>query len=262
MNKLHFIILLPLIVLVFSACSDDDDNGTPTGTLEIFFEPIYGEDRDLISPITNFSYASGNDIRVIVSDMYLGNISLGTANETTVLSEIEYISMGEAEMDESTGLTDKFLVLNDVPAGSYSFFEFGVGVPPELNSKTPSDFGSSHPLSRGGNYWDAWDSYIFAKLEGRLDVNNDGSFSQNFIYHSGQDELYRILRANIPLTINEGGTTRLKIVIDHEKLLVNEDGEYVDIEETPIDHSAGDLALVRFIADNYGRAFSLELVSQ
>ena len=262
MNNLQLLLFLSAFLFLFTACDNDDDNSTAEGTLEIFFEPVYGAEGKLIDPITNFTYANGNAIRIVVSDMFLGNISLGAASSTKVLSEVEYINLSEPTKDQSTGLTDKFLVLNKVPAGEYSFFEFGIGVPPELNNKRPTDFPSSHPLSRSSHYWDPWNSYIFAKLEGKLDLQDNGSFNHNFVYHSGKDELYRVLRAEIPISIKEGEVTRIKLVLDHEKLLVNDVGEFVDIENVPIDHSAGELDLMKFIVDNYGRAFTLELLSQ
>lgn len=258
-----FSILVLMLSIFFVSCSDDDDNGTvQSGTLEIFFEPTYGAPGDLINRTQNFEYADGNDIRIVVSEMFLGELKVGTGSEELTLSEIEYIDLSDPVLDQSSGLTDKFIAFNDVPAGAYSSLEFGIGVPPGLNAMKPSDFGSTSPLSQSALYWEAWDSYIFSKLEGRLDLAGDGSFSHLFSYHSGGDEVYRVLRVeNLPLEIRPGETTRIKLTIDHREILVWGADDYLDIENNPSAHHTGHLDIMNYLAGNYDSAFTIEFLT-
>nr|MBS0037367.1 hypothetical protein [Saprospiraceae bacterium] len=263
MKNLFLYSLLLLSSLFLISCGDDDDNGADAvGTLEIFFEPVYGDSGDLINRTSNFDYPDGHEIRIVVSELFLGDLKVGTGSEEFILSDIEYIDLSDPVLDQSSGLTDKFIAFDNVPAGAYNFLEFGIGVPPALNAMNPSDFGSTNPLSQSSLYWDAWDSYIFSKLEGRMDLAGDGSFSHLFAYHSGGDEVYRILQAqNFPVEIRSGETTRIKLTIDHNKLLVRGADDYMDIENKPAAHSTGHLDIMNYLADNYGSAFTLQLLT-
>ncbi|TVR76015.1 MAG: hypothetical protein EA409_13845 [Saprospirales bacterium] len=252
--------MLPLLLLTFSACGDDDDNGgTPTGTVELFFKPVYGDEDVLIDRTENLDYPTGKEIRIIVSDMFIGPLSLSGNDGATELSEIEFINLSEPILDQQTGLTDKVLVFDNVPAGIYSGFEFGIGIPEDLNKKAPSDFPAGHPMRRESHYWPPWNSYIFSKIEGRKDVNQDGGFGLNFVYHAGLDELYRYLNFSGTLEVRPGEITRMELVIDHKKLLSRSGSDFLDIEANPVDHSAGDLEYMRFIVDNYASAISLRV---
>lgn len=262
-QKTLWIALLFITSIVLVSCKNDDDaTSTPEqGSLEIFFKPVYGDEETLINRNDDVEYANGKNIRLRKSEMYLGNLVLGNAETNEVISEIEYIELSDPMVDPSTGLTNKILVFEGVNAGLYDHFEFGVGVPEELNAMTPSDFSSDHPLSKGGNYWVPWDSYIFSKFEGRMAVNQSDSFNLSFIYHSGQDELYRTLQFDMPIEIVAGEVSRIEILIDHRDLFIRSATDYVDIEETPVDHSAGELDLVKYIADNFENAFSARVVN-
>jgi len=260
-STLYFGLGLIFFAAVFSSCNNDDDGDAQSGTLEIYFEPVYGEAAEFIGRTTNFDYPTGDLIRFIVSDMYLGPLTLRGGSEDYELSDIEYINLSEPEMDSETNLTDKYLVFENVPTGIYSSLEIGVGVPEDLNSMAPSDFPAGHPLRRESHFWPPWNSFIFSKIEGRLDVDNDGSFGLNFIYHAGLDELYRTLQFDGEIAIDPGQVTRLVITVDHEKLFVNDEDDFLDIEANPIDHSAGDLAYMHYIADNYSDAIIVRILA-
>lgn len=252
--------MIPTLLLSFSACGDDDDSGsTPTGTVELYFKPVFGDEELLIDRTVNLEYPTGKDIRIIVSDMFIGPLSFTGVDGTTELSEIEYINLSEPVVDQQTGLTDKVIVFDNVPAGIYTGFEFGIGIPEDLNKMAPADFPTGHPMRRESHYWPPWNSYIFSKIEGRKDVNEDGGFGLNFVYHAGLDELYRYLNFTGTIEVMPGEVTRMEVVLDHKALLSRSEIDFLDIEANPVDHSAGDLAYMRYIVDNYASAITLRV---
>lgn len=71
-------------------------------------------------------------------------------------------------------------------AGNFTAIRFGLGVAPDLNAMDPADFSSATALGDAGNYWTAWDSYIFTRTEGKIDTLPNASGGEiSFLYHSG-----------------------------------------------------------------------------
>ena len=116
----------------------------------------------------------------------------------------------------------------------------------------PSDFSSSSPLSKTGYYWDAWQSYIFSKTEGRLDTVGNGLPELGFALHVGSDALYRVLQAPIPLTIEDGKSLNVDVIVDYRLLL-----QGIDIKSNPQNHSPSDVTNITALVNNMANAFSL-----
>ena len=121
---------------------------------------------------------------------YMADMALVNKDgEETSLSEIEFIILNSFDAaGAENGVTLRFV---DLPSENYSKLKFGIGVPDDLNAKTPDDYGVGDALGQPDFYWDAWGSYIFSKTEGSADTNGDGTFDLKFFYHTGSDALYR-----------------------------------------------------------------------
>ena len=134
----------------------------------------------------------------MVSDMTIKN-----APESVLLKDVELVDMSFDDADSA--LEGYTLTVDNLAARTYQGLSFGIGVPPALNSKRPADFASSHPLSKTGYYWEPWSSFIFMKIEGRIDTIAPLDFETAFAYHTGSDPLYTLLESNeIEIVIEDG----------------------------------------------------------
>ena len=151
--------------------------------------------------------------------------------------------------------------LADLEVGDYDGIKFGIGLTPAQNLTGPTDYAASHPLGNDNNeYWEGWDSYIFAKLEGRQDVDRNGEFD-GFTYHIGFDDLYRSKEFSKAFSITEGGCTALEFNVDVQKMFT--DGtDNVDIVNRPVSHtnvnSPEDLANSNLVMDGFANSITLE----
>ena len=133
---------------------------------------------------TNFSDASGKDIKVEVMQFYLAEMYLVTDDGEECLVE----DLALVQLDNNG-----FASLNlEVIAGKYSALKFDIGVPKELNDSDPAAFNEpDHPLHITQNtYWGWASKYRFLTLEGRYDIEPDGTPDGTFAYHTGYDESY------------------------------------------------------------------------
>ena len=139
----------------------------------------------------------------------------------------------------------------------YNTLALGIGVPADLNRTKPNEYSTSHPLGldNSGEYWEAWDSYIFVKIEGQYDSDNNGFDADDvaFAYHVGQDEFYKKLSAQFDSAINikAGESTNIELRLDVEKLFITDNGELLELEaHDPSNQSDA----MRLIMDNFKTA--------
>lgn len=241
--KIPFTLLAITMIITISSCKDDQE-----GSLTLQFKPLYdGQPLQMFStrPGTGAEQIQFTHLSFLISDARLLNPS---GNHK--LSDIEFVDLSYDDLlDAEEGYEIKF---DGVPADLYTRFWLGVGVPPDLNSKSPADFTSSHPLSKTGYYWQAWDSYIFMKIEGRLDTLGDGNFDSTFSYHSGSNDLYRILEKVVDIEVEGGKNQGLNIGIDYKVLL-----EGVNIRLDPQNHNPEDSVQIGRIVTNLQQAIIL-----
>jgi hypothetical protein len=244
MKSIYTVFTLAILFLL-AGCKDKSDS---TGTLVLTFVPEY--DGQPLAIFTTKPY--GNDqlqfshLRMMVAD-----VAALKGASTEVLHDIEEINL---TFDNATEAAAGYeLRIPNVKVGNYTGLEFGIGVPADLNQKQPADFPSSSPLSKSGNYWVAWSSYIFLRIEGRLDTLGQGDFTLGFVYHTGADELYRVLKAeNLQYQIEDGKETKFEIAVDYKKLLGD-----IDIKENPQNHNPSDIEYIQAITNRLASAIEL-----
>jgi hypothetical protein len=116
-----------------------------------------------------------------------------------------------------------------LPEGDFTAFRFGVGVDSLRNTQADplaipaTDYPTDHPLNAAADMWWGWATgYIFVKLEGRIDANGNGTYSdiedKAISYHPGVSELYTSIVINRMFSVS-GESTELVIHVDAEKLL-------------------------------------------
>lgn len=240
-------LLLPSIVVIlfsFISCKDDPKGGT----LSLHFQALY--DEQTLPTFSTRPFDNGQQLQFTQLSMLVSDLRFFKGSSEEDLDDIEYVDLSFDELvsaDEGYTLT-----ISNIPAGSYDGIRFGIGVPPEVNNKTPAEFPSSNPLSKTGNYWVAWGSYIFSKTEGRLDTLGTGVFDMGFAMHTGSDDLFRGIEGALPILIEDGKQTELTIGLDYKKLL---DG--VDIKSHPQNHTPQDTSEIVKIVNNLSTALVL-----
>ena len=246
MKSIRSLFFLLLVVLVYSGCSDGTD--TESGVLDVNFKAVY--DGQPLVTFTTHPFANGQNIEFshlsfFVTDLQLSSSAKSYIDETPDLLDLSFDNLNDA----TEGAT---LSLAGVQPGVYNMLRFGFGIPSDINSSKPEDFPSNNPLSKSGYYWQAWQSYIFSKTEGRLDTLGNGALDLGFAFHTGSNELYRILEVPVPITIEDGKATSVDVLVDYKKLL-----EGIDIKSNPLNHNPTDSVQIQKIVNNLVNAITL-----
>jgi len=222
-----------------------------TGNITIVFKGTYGDDPLVM--LEKYNYAFGEEIQYTKSDFYVTNVRLGASTGLgEVLKDAELVDLSFSNItDAEIGYE---FTITDIPAQTYNRFDFGIGVEQMLNATMPSDWPSSHPLSEP-RYWEDQSSYIFAKLEGKLDTLASGNADLNWSYHTGTNKLYISLSTNSQLNIADGGTTRIVFTLDHKKLF-GVGASPIDIKSNPVNDGPQDSVEITQITENYTSALT------
>ena len=249
MKHLKIYLLAAMAAIAWIGCNDDDD--TAPGQLMINLAASYDGLPLVMNQVVDYNGAA---MRINVSEFYMSEIELSDGSNQVPVSTIEYAKFTGASGEATTSL-----VFDEIPAGTYTELRFYVGVPADLNAMKPEDFSLEHPLSNSATYWQNWQSYIFSKLEGKLDTAGLGSTDLTFIYHSGKDDLYTEVRIPLttPLEIKSGVFNDLNLIVEHKALFKQGNG-YLDIAAKPTAHNANDLAYPIIILGNFESGISLE----
>ena len=244
--------LLLLATLAFSAC-DDKDPVTQTDNFTLTFRATY--DGELLEKYKNYPYGD----KVLLFDKfntYLSDITLIGGASDVKLSDIEWVNFTPdlTPDDKSVEVTYKFTV----PDGNYTGIRLGYGVKADLNAKDPSDFATNHPLYVESEYWSGWKSYIFTKIQGKVDLDGNASPETNMFYHCGSDPVYNVATINGSIPVS--GTGALVVEFDLKKMFTF-DGQLLDLTVTTnqtTSHDASNIALGQKMMNNFRNATVLK----
>ncbi len=245
-----------LALLMFASC-DKKDDGPQTGSLELTCKATFGAEDLVIGQA--YSYPLNNSaLKFYLVDYLMSNVRLiNSDGEAVQLSDVDIVDFSTVNTDPAqaaAGITFRF---DSIPNGEYGTLIVGIGVDTLLNRTKPQDYPSGHPLSIGANrYWDAWSSFIFTKTQGLADMAGSGVFALPFAYHTGGDGLYREVTFQKTTKIEGDKTTTLRMDLDVQALLQQQDGSYWDIGADPNAHTPGEPAML-LIMDNYQHALQL-----
>lgn len=250
----NFALLLLLLAAVsFSACKDDDDPVTQANNFTLTFRATY--DGVLLEKYKNYPYGD----KVILFDKfntYLSDITLMNGTAEVKLTDIEWVDFTPnlAPDDKTVEVTYKYTV----PDGNYTGIKLGYGVSADLNAKSPSDFPPEHPLYIESEYWAGWQSYIFTKIQGEVDLDANDTTETNLFYHCGSDPVYNV--ATINGTIPVSGTGSLVVEFDLKKMFTF-DGQLLDLTipaNQTTSHDASNIALAQKMMGNFKNATVLK----
>ncbi|MGK0391733.1 MAG: hypothetical protein ACI94Y_004500 [Maribacter sp.] len=243
-------------VFLFSSCDTDEDQTGITSTVNIRFRALAdGQPYEMNERIM----LGGKEIVISNLRFFISDLVLLKGTLEAEVKDLDFVNFTENNTN-STAANQGITIYNgDVSIGAYDGVKFGIGVPSDLNAQTPSDFSPSHPLSI--EHWTSWDSYIFHKIEGRYDNDEDPTtLDGSFVYHVGLDEYFREkVFNNLDIIVRDGETTEIVVDLEIMDLLKNEDGSTFNFPEIGSIHSEeSDGEYTNIIANNWVKSFSLQ----
>ncbi|MBK9270695.1 MAG: hypothetical protein IPM48_03790 [Saprospiraceae bacterium] len=242
----NWVLWIFVLTVWIQACSTID----PSGQLKMVIKGSYGDSPLVMGQI--YDYFDGSKITITKSEFFLSELAVQDQNGNWLDLDVEnslFVNLQNHHFNLKNAEDGLELHLGNLPPGNYKSIRFGVGLPAGLNAKTPKDFASSNPLGQGDHYWAGWDSYIFSKTEGTLE---NGTQQAKFAYHSGFDEVYKLIEFPVQMNIVDGSTFKIEFKMDHQKIL-GSSSEFVNIYQDPIIHEGGDF-MNRFM-DRFRSAF-------
>lgn len=222
------------ILVYFSNCSIPEEGSI----LQIRFLGKYGSDPLVIS--REYEYFDGSKISFTKSEFFISNISMEDDMGNWFPVEMKYpvlINLQDHHFKEANAIEGMKINFGEIKPGDYKKIRFGIGVPPELNAKTPKDFPSNNAMGQGDHYWATWDSYIFSKTEGIIKDSNNRT--EHFLYHSGFNDVYKVLEFQIDIKVIEDNDFEIKMKLDHRGFFGTSQN-FVDIYNNPAIHTGGD----------------------
>jgi len=244
--KIFLVILASVIVL--QSCSPDEEEGA----IEFNFKLLY-DGAPLVAGEA-YDYPLGFKFFVTKFSMFLSELSIENSTTTYDISDAIFLDLAAEQFDAATAAQGATLRFEGVPENEYTAMNVSLGLPGTVNNTNPTDYTAASPLANTGEYWAGWESYIFHKLEGKMDPDGDGVLDVGIALHIGSDDAYRNRSIAKNIVVTGGETTIVQIEIELKDVLSIE-GEAFNLEETPQVHHLGVLPRVLPIMDNLIDAF-------
>jgi hypothetical protein len=227
--------LLALFIfsLFISACEDHNHETETKGNLDLIIKAKYGTEPLVIEK--NYVYFGNDTVKFTNLEFFLSKVSL-TGSHSHSLTNITFVDLDSKLKSLSESEAGYIIQFKDVNAVNYTGINLSIGVPSDLNAKTPNDFTVLDPLGEPARYWDGWKSYIFSKVEGKY-LNSQTCKSVGFVYHSGFDTAFRSVETVKPILVEAGKTTTITMEIDF-KLVFGNSGNHIDFCADPVFHEA------------------------
>ena len=225
-------------IVLIPACSTIEE----TGDLEIVIKLTYqGE------PLVMFDkheYPSGEDFFVDRVSLFLSDIKL----DDDQISEVLFKNLTPDHQTLDAAQQGSVISFSDLLVSSFQELSFDIGVPVELNAMKPLDFERGHPLFQLNDYWDGWNSYVFFKIEGKFDKDQDGSVTEGIALHVGADETLRSVSLVIPIDIKVDQTTTVTLELDLYEYFT-QGGSTYDLAAVSQIHNLSQLPVANELAD-------------
>lgn len=252
------ILLTVACFLLAASCGKETTEPIDTAKINFSFKATY-DGEPLVLNQQTYDY-QGNLIRFSKINFYLSNVVAVNDDGETELSEIQFIDLTPTHSTADGANEGQMMTFAKVPVGAYNQLRFGIGVPADLNRTNPSDYSTSHPLGadNSGEYWEAWDSYIFAKIEGQYDQTGDGIIDGediSFAYHTGMDRVYAPIELDNRISLNAGETTDLIFELDVRQLFAQPRGDLFDLEPHDPNSQIEEMII---IMNNFKKALQLK----
>ena len=225
-----------------------------TSNFKITFKALYDG-----QPLEKYKAYDYDTYRVLFTrySTFLSDLTLLNGSDEVKMSEIEWVNFTPDTLPTNLS-TAVPLSFAGVPDGYYTGLRFGFGVKPELNSRQPKDFAAGHPLHLENEYWLNWQSYIFSKIEGLVDLDKDNTPDAGLEYHCGSNAVYRIFTYNLEIKVEPGATATVEIDL---KKIFNPGGSWLDLHipaNQRTSNEADDVATATILVNNYAVATTVK----
>ena len=246
----QILILFTLTPLLFSMGCGDKEN--TNGQVDIIFKLKYkGEPLEMLK---EYTYPDGKAMLFNRVSLFMSDLKFDGKDGITIDNNTHMVNFTSSNSSAAGAAAGKRVSVKGLSTGEYQLLEFCIGVPNELNAKTPADFTNDKDLSVTSEYWPGWKSYIFFRCEGFIDLNGDGVKEQGFALHTGSDEIFFCLNTTYPITITEASQD---IEVDVELSTLFGAAPYYDIGANPQIHSLEQRPQVQTLALNIAKGFSI-----
>ena len=216
----------------FSSCKPTSES--TTGDLNIVIKGQHDGETVVLFE-TQHTTPDNNSINYQVLNFMLSDMNLIKDDGSRVaLTDIYYIDFKDNHSLSSTAANGEIIPFEDIEIGNYTGLEMGFGVNSTNNAMTFADFPTSSPLGDASNYWSAWDSYIFSRVEGRFFENGN---PMTFFYHSGIDDAYFVQSFEKDIVINADETTDVVFILNLNEIFYPESGTNIYIPDLPTSHA-------------------------
>ncbi|MDO8366332.1 MAG: hypothetical protein Q7T20_06010 [Saprospiraceae bacterium] len=246
-------LLLGLFALAFLPACKDNEEGGPKADFTVTFKSNFAGEQ--LTKYKSYAFgAAGIPLQFTRFSTYLSDIELLKADGSSHrLAEIEYIDFTPENASSDLSATPA-ITYSNVPEGEYTGLRIGYGVKPWLNSKTYNDFPIGHPLAKEIEYWSGWTSYIFTKIEGKADSDNNGTLDVSLLYHCGSDAVYKVYAFDLPIHIHTG-QPGISVNFDLEKIFTMDDGSFYDIVTNfYTSHDPNNVVVAQVLMHNFKKA--------
>lgn len=230
------------LVIVFFTVGCQKEESNNAGELNLNFELVFDQ-QPVNSSEQWFTLNDSVELRFTKVSFYLSEISLKRSTENLLLTDIIHISFLQTILGDAINRYSLKIPFAQIPADNYSGLRMGLGVTSYINTLSPIDFSSGHPLSYTSEYWTPWDSYIFAKIEGEMIVG--GERTETFVLHTGSDEAFREINWNNNIQITTDQAKEFNIPINLYKIL-----QTYPITQQPRLHQLDQQEFVNQLSDN------------
>ena len=250
MKSIKFLILLFALGLLLPSCSDDEPKGN--GVIDLNYKLRFaGDPLVMLQPYT---LPNGLNINFSRVSFYMTDVTLSGGN-SVALNSVDYINLTNSNATSALS-TAGYTHSISAQEGQYSVLAFLFGVNSLKNAMVPSDFGSDNDLSLSQEYWPGWSSYVFAKVEGNIDLDGNGTFETGMALHIGGDAALSELQITGDLSIVANSTKTVPITIDLYKMLALD--TVYDLEANPQIHSLEQADEVLELSDRFVNSITIE----
>jgi len=248
-RKIAIATLVAGISLVFIQCKDPEGN-RQVSDLKVTFKVTY--DGSSLEKYKDYLY-DNHPLEFSRFTLFLSDVTLLNGAEGVKVSDVEYLDFLPDNASDNLSVLVSY-TFKEVPDGTYTGIRMGYGVNATNNAKDPSDFPPSNPLYNDNEYWLGWKSYIFCKIEGQGDADNDGQFDHFLIYHCGGDGVYKVFEQVVPITVSPEAQP-VQVEFDLRKLFIMDDGRYYNMVVNPATSNKKDsLRIANDIMRKFGEA--------
>ncbi|MGB1039822.1 MAG: MbnP family protein [Flavobacteriales bacterium] len=247
--KNTIILSIGIIALLFSCKKGDDkiddhDHNHGSGKGSLSLATIFVVNGSTYHMDSTYTDDSGNNYKIALANVYLSQL------------RFEDHDGADRMLDNSTVLLKPEVAtydLGDIEASHFHEFKFNIGIDSATNHSDPNSYPTDSPLypQSPSMHWTWSSGYIFYKIEGTVDTDNDGTFETTFRFHIGTDPLLRKSSYVLHSDFSSGVINIVTMKIDLGKFLKG-----IDLSVDNSTHTSNNMPLAVRVADNGMTAFS------